>query len=124
MVLFYPTLRITFKLKEPLDCLLNKGRVYTIRPFVVREGMKRVIDGRTNKVVAIAMVTKIGRVHLNRLVVKVQDKYIPLSNFVEFSGFNSLGEWIIALYKVTNNTRGVKLYLYRVELLKKIKNRE
>jgi len=124
MVLFYPTLRITFKLKEPLDCLLNKGRVYTIRPFVVREGMKRVIDGRTNKVVAIAMVTKIGRVHLNRLVVKVQDKYIPLSNFVEFSGFNSLEEWIIALYKVTNNTRGVKLYLYRVELLKKIKNRE
>jgi len=124
MVLFYPTLRITFKLKEPLDCLLNKGRVYTIRPFVVREGMKRVIDGRTNKVVAIAMVTKIGRVHLNRLVVKVQDKYIPLSNFVEFSGFNSLGEWIIALYKVTNNTRGVKLYLYRVELLKKVKNRE
>ena len=97
MVLVYPSLRITFKLKEPLDCLLNKGRVYTIRPFAVREGIKRVIDGRTNKVVAIASVTKVGRVYLSRMAVKVQDKYISLSNFVEFSGFNSLEEWIVAL---------------------------
>ena len=123
MVLYYPTLRITFKLEEPLNCLLNKGRVYTIRPFVLREGIKRVIDWRTNKVVAIASVTKVGRVYLSRMVVKVQDKYISLENFVEFSGFNSLEEWIVALYKIINNTKDAKLYLYEVELLKKVKNR-
>jgi len=117
MVLFYPSLRITFKLKEPLECLLKNGEVYTIRPFTVKEGVKRVIDGKAKRVIGIARVTKIGKVYLSLKAVKVHNEYKPLKNYVDLSGFKSVHEWIEKLYTVKRN----QLYLYRVKLVKILK---
>ncbi|WP_290597502.1 MULTISPECIES: hypothetical protein [unclassified Archaeoglobus] len=114
-----------FKNETVLSFLLENGLVYTLRKHLREKNKdgRTVIDWMTPykgcKKVATALVTWIGLVDLeSRKVFTLNDsKPKPLEDFVKFSGFGCVEDWINA-YRAFAGKKTKTAHLYKVVLMK------
>ena len=114
-----------FKNETVLSFLLENGIVYTLRRHLRKKGQdgRTVVDWITScrgcKKVATALVTWIGLVDLeSRKVFTPNDiNPKPLEDFVKFSGFGCVEDWINA-YRAFTGKKPKTAYLYKVVLMK------
>lgn len=110
MKLLYMTW-INFELEQPLKCLIDKGVVYTIRGYHKKGGVN-LLKFRGN-IIGKVYVLKVGDIK-GFEVITVDRKKLSLENYVEYSGFSKVEEWIGYAKKLNKHN---KLSLYYVRLI-------
>jgi len=87
---------ITFKSDKAFNYLIANGYVYTIRKrlAVGNKWLKRDWRGDPIGLVRVEPVGVVKAVGKGKYAVNVNDELIPLEQFVKYSGFDSLEEWI------------------------------
>jgi len=110
---------IIFENDRVFEFLITKGVVYTLRAFNRSTGVVKLKRSKSSKSIGLAKVELVGNVK------RVGDKYIVLTRngenynleeFLQYSGFDSLAEWLCAFWKYYNRVNTIKLY--KVTLIK------
>ena len=97
---------IRFYSEKALRQLLDSGIVYTLRARPRRTGLARVAS--RNGIIGLARVRLIGIVDLSR-----PDSLKP---YLAYSGFSSIGEWVLEYRRLNGSTD--RAFLYEVRLVK------
>jgi len=111
-----------FKSEKALSFLLENGEVYTLRPRRRKEGKDWIKVGRVK--LADIEVRLIGEVFLGWYgyfwvrPVENRNTIMPLGQFVQKSGFRTVGEWLEEVKRLNGGKIPDKLFLYYVKLLK------
>jgi len=96
--------------EKPLRHLLDKGFVYILRPHIKKSGVCQLKDGNY-RTIGKVLVIYIGIIIDYEIVKTIGNRLIPLTNYLQHSGFNSINEWLKTC------RYGSMLRLYYVELL-------
>jgi len=97
--------------QKPLRFLIKNGFVYVVRGHIKKEGVNK-LKCKGYKTIGEVYVRYIGQIHNSVWVVTKDGSKLLLDNFVKYSGFNSVVEWL-STYKTYTPPR-----LYLLELLK------
>jgi len=114
-----------FKSKKALNFLLTHGEVYTLRPKRRKEGRDWITDRRGGKKIANVEVELVAFIDLEKNYAETY-RYINtifncakdlLGNYVEKSGFQSVGEWLSEGRRIYKGSLPNQPYLYHVRLV-------
>jgi len=97
---------ITFKLENVYRHLIEKGKVYTVRPLSVHPKTTRNVRSPEHQITY-------------RAIIKTCRPLLDLESLKDFvgeSGFSSLEDWIKAIHKFYGNPPRKDLYLWEVVL--------
>ena len=104
---------IIFENDKAFNHLVKKKFVFTLRAHNRKEGVVKLKRSKSSKDVGIVKVELIGVVKKinSKYVVETKNKEIKdLEEFVKYSGFDSLYEWLCAFWKYYKRVNTIKLY--------------
>ena len=104
---------IIFQNDKAFRHLVKKKIVFTLRAHNRKEGVVKLKRNKHSKSIGLVRVEFIGNVVKKKngdYIVKTKDNEINLEEFVKYSGFNSLEEWLCAFWKYYKRVNTIKLY--------------
>lgn len=109
---------IVFENNKAFKHLVEKGFVYTLRAFSRSTGVVKLKRNKAGKFIGFVEVELVGNVKRagDKYIVKTKDGDVDLNDFVPYSGFDSLEEWLSVFLKYHKRVSIVKLY--KVTLIK------
>ena len=109
---------IIFENDKAFEHLVKKGFVYTLRAFNRSTGVVKLKRNKAGKFIGFVKVELVGNVKRTggKYIVKTKDGDVDLNEFVPYSGFSSLDEWLSEFFKYYKTVGTVKLY--KVTLVK------
>jgi len=112
---------LKIKSSKALEYLLNNGVVYYIDRLVRKKGIV-VLKNYNNEDIGKVFIELVGKIKMKNRIPKVITEHneIPLSHFIEHSGYHLLTEWVsdiktIFQVKTLGGLRLYKIYLFNKE---------